>query len=189
MTGLFFGSFNPFHNGHLQIARYLLDHRITARILFVVSPRNPFKTDSSLLDETKRLRLVETAIASDKRMEASPVEFSLPRPSYTIDTLRKLTDLYPGQDFALIMGADNLRDFHLWKEYETICRNFPIFVYPRPGIGNIGLHYPCVTQVKAPLFSVSSTEIRDKIQKGEDISAFVPPEIHTLILEYYSKPC
>lgn len=189
MTGLFFGSFNPIHKGHLQIARYLLNRQFVDRILFVVSPHNPFKEESDLLDAQKRIEIVEKAIIHDKRMEASSIELALPKPSYTIDTLKKFAELYPGRHFAIIMGEDNLQNFHLWREYKTICENYPIFVYPRPGSHVQNTDYPNIHLIDAPLFPVSSTDIREKIKKGEDISSFVPSGIHDLILNYYRQLC
>lgn len=185
MTGLFFGSFNPIHNGHLEIASYLLDHRLCDTIYFVVSPQNPFKEDSSLLEENKRLELVEKAIAGDPRMKASDIEFSMPRPSYTIDTLRRFSAVCPDTPLALIIGEDNLRSFHLWKDYTFIADHYNIFVYPRSGTPTFSSPYPHVTLLKAPLFPLSSTEIRHKVQKGEDITNFVPKCIASLVLRYY----
>lgn len=186
MTGLFFGSFNPIHVGHLQIARYLLDHHPIDKILFVVSPQNPFKQDKTLLDAQKRVELVEKALAGDSRMEACPIELTLPKPSYTIHTLRQLAKLYPDRKFAIIMGEDNLKGFHLWREHQTIYENYPIFVYPRSGSAVSNADYPNICPIDAPLFPVSSTDIREKIKKGEDITPFVPPAIRDLIDSYYA---
>lgn len=185
MTGLFFGSFNPIHCGHLQIASYLLNHGLCDRIWFIVSPQNPFKKDASLLPEKERFRIVETAISGDPRMKASDIEFTLPRPSYTVDTLQKLSATFPDRNFSLIIGADNLKDFHRWKDYPSIAARYKIFVYPRPGIDLTGIHYPNVTFIEAPLFSVSSTEIREKIRNRTDISPFVPASALDLILRSY----
>lgn len=192
MIGLFFGSFNPIHKGHLAIARYLLDNGYCREVWFVVSPMNPFKQDNSLLEESERLRIVRMAIAADSRMKACDVEFGMPKPSYTIDTLRKLSTGYkngitgePG--FALIIGGDNLRDFHLWKDYREIAEHYRILVYPRPGIDVSAIHFPNVTLVEAPLFSVSSTEIREKVRRGEDISAFIPENTLKAVLGAYKS--
>ena len=185
ITGLFFGSFNPIHNGHLAIAQYLLDNKYCEKLWFVVSPQNPWKENSALLDEQKRLYVVNKAIAEDDRMAVSDVEFTRARPSYTYQTLQVLAEKYPEKQFALIVGGDNLRDFHLWKDYEKILEEYPLFVYPRPGVdlsndivGNIHL-------IDAPLADVSSTEIRNKVIKGEDVSVFVPCSVLSLIQEYY----
>lgn len=189
MTGLFFGSFNPVHAGHLQIARFLLEHRCVDEILFVVSPQNPFKKEQDLLDVQKRIEIAAQAVAGDSRIQVSDVEVSLPRPSYTADTLERLSALYPEKDFALIMGEDNLKNFPLWKGYETIRRNYPVFVYPRHSSFTQPINDPKIHLVNAPLFPVSSTEIREKIRRGEDISSFVPAAVHDLILTYYRKTC
>ncbi|MDE5638534.1 MAG: nicotinate-nucleotide adenylyltransferase [Odoribacter sp.] len=185
MTGLFFGSFNPIHKGHLQIARYLLDDQLVDRVLFVVSPQNPFKKEESLLNAEKRIEIATKAVAGNARMGISDIELSMPRPSYTVDTLRRFSILCPGERFALIMGEDNLKNFPLWKGYEIIRRDYPVFVYPRNGssmqpAGDSRIHF-----IKAPLFPVSSTEIREKIARGEDILPFVPEKVHDLILTYY----
>ncbi len=187
MTGLFFGSFNPIHKGHLQIARYLLEHGLVGRVLFIVSPQNPFKEKMKLLEAEKRIEIAAKAVAGDERMCVSDIELTMPRPSYTIDTLQQLSRLYPEEHFALIMGEDNLKNFPLWKGYETIRQNYSVFVYPRNAsskqvAGDSRIHF-----VKAPLFPVSSTEIREKIKNGEDITPFVPEEVHDLIINYYQK--
>ena len=186
MTGLFFGSFNPIHNGHLRIARYLLEQGLCKEIWFIVSPQNPFKKDNTLLEEQKRLEIVRTALTGDPRMQVSDVEFDMPRPSYTIDTLELLSIRYPDKEFALIIGGDNLRDFHRWKDYQRIAENYRIFVYPRPGIDTNGINYPNVSRINAPLSSVSSTGIREKIQRGEEISGWVPVAALPLILKEYT---
>lgn len=186
VTGLFFGSFNPIHNGHLAIARNLLDHGYCERVWFVVSPQNPWKKDLSLLDERKRFEIVETAIDGDERMEASDIEFAMPRPSYTFQTLQALEERFPADRFALIMGGDNLKKFHLWKNHEAILAHFPLLVYPRPGESLPEITDPNIVVVDAPASSISSTEIRERIAEGEDVSAFVPRAALPLILKYYT---
>lgn len=185
MTGLFFGSFNPIHNGHLAIARYLLDNGYCREIWFVISPRNPLKEDTTLLPEALRLQMVEAAIADDPRMKACDIEFSMPRPSYTIDTLKKISSAWEGMDFALIIGGDNLRDFTLWKDYHTIAAEYDIFVYPRPGVNVPGTDYHRLKLVDAPLSGISSTEIRHRIATGQDIREYVPHEALDLIVRNY----
>lgn len=189
MTGLFFGSFNPIHTGHLRIARYLLEHRCVDEILFVVSPQNPFKKEQDLLDVRKRMEIAAKAIGDDNRMGISDIELSMPRPSYTVDTLERLSCLYPEKRFALVMGEDNLKNFPLWKGYEIIRRNYSVFVYPRHTSFTQKTDEPGIHFVNAPLFPVSSTEIREKIRRGEDIASFVPAAVHDLILNYYRKTC
>lgn len=184
--GLFFGSFNPIHNGHLKIAQYLLYKGYCHQIWFVVSPKNPLKLDISLLDEKKRLEILQAAIAADERMQACDIEFGMPRPSYTFDTLHVLEEKWPGKEFALIIGEDNLRDFHLWRNAKTIAENYRILVYPRKGVDTSGLMWKNLFLVNAPVADVSSTEIRWKMKRGEDISSLVPVGALPLILKYYN---
>lgn len=183
--GLFFGSFNPVHNGHLAIARYLLDEKYCREIWFVVSPRNPWKKDRTLLPEQQRLEIVQTALAADPRMLACNVEFALPKPSYTYRTLQVLSQRYPDKRFALIIGGDNLERFHLWRNYREILREYCIFVYPRPDIPCPEIHSATIKLVNAPLLNISSSGIRQKIKEGEDISGDVPEEALPLIKKYY----
>lgn len=185
-TGLFFGSFNPIHNGHIAIARYLLDHGYCGSVWFIVSPQNPWKVDCTLLDEQKRLQIVEKAVEREERMEASDFEFSMPRPSYTYQTLEALRAKYPARDFSLIIGGDNLQRFHLWKNYREVLADFPLIVYPRPGILIPEMTGANMTVVDAPLTDISSTEIRGKVKAGEDISDRVPSVVLPLIQKYYS---
>ena len=184
--GLFFGSFNPIHNGHVGIARYLLEKKLCAEVWFVVSPCNPFKVDRFLLPETDRLAIVSAAIGGIPGMKACDVEFSMSKPSYTVDTLRVLFDRYPGRQFALIIGGDNVPDFPKWKDYHWIEAHCSIFVYPRPGMVT-SEESPSMTFIDAPLFPLSATEIREMIRKGNDISSLVPNEALSLIWKLYSK--
>ncbi len=187
MTGLFFGSFNPVHNGHLAIARYLLEKGFCREVWFVVSPQNPLKQNAELLDENKRLEILRKAIAGEPGMEVCDAEFRLPRPSYTWNTLQVLKKEYPEKSFALVIGGDNLRNFHLWRNYKEILNHYRIFVYPRPGVEVPGTIPEGVILVDAPLAAVSSTEIRAKIGAGEDISANVSAKAYPLIMKYYSS--
>lgn len=186
-VGLFFGSFNPIHNGHLNIARYLLDNGYCREVWFIVSPQNPLKQEQSLLAESERMEMVRLAIAKDGRMKACDVEFSMPKPSYTIDTLRLLSARYSDRVFALIIGGDNLLNFHLWKSYQGIVAKYPILVYPRPKVDVSGVRYEHVTLVDAPLSDVSSTEIRGKIKRGEDVVQYVPTEVLQLVLRAWGE--
>ena len=184
-VGLFFGSFNPLHNGHMGIARYLLDEGLCARVCFIVSPQNPWKRNADLLDEDKRLEMVRKAIEEDERMEVSDIEFSLPKPSYTYQTLRVFKERFPARKFALIIGGDNLQRFREWRNVDEILAQFPILVYPRPGmeVGQFPKGDICVAN--APLCEVSSTEIRKKVKTGTDISSDVPERIIPMIEKYY----
>lgn len=184
-TGLFFGSFNPIHNGHLAIAKYLLDQGYCTDIWFVVSPQNPWKRDISLLDEQKRFQIVEQALNGEASMEASDIEFTMPRPSYTYLTLLAFQKKYPTRCFSIIMGGDNLKNFHLWKNYSDIVNHFPVLVYPRPDESIPEIEHHNIVVIQAPMSNISSTEIRKKIAAGKDISAFVPASILPLVLKYY----
>lgn len=184
-TGLFFGSFNPVHNGHLKIAQYLLEQGYCSEVWFVVSPRNPMKQEDTLLDECKRWEILNAALGKDPRMQACDIEFDMPRPSYTVDTLQALRERWPAKKFALIMGEDNLQNFHLWKKAEVIAANYRMLVYPRKGISTTRENWKNLIFVNAPLADVSSTQIRRMIKEGEDISAWVPSEALSLILKYY----
>jgi len=191
-TGLFFGSFNPVHIGHMAIANYIAEYTELREIWFVVSPHNPLKSKESLLDDRDRFYLVEMAIGDDRRFRASDIEFSLPRPSYTIDTLAYLTDKYPERRFTLIMGEDNLNTLHKWKNAEELVKRYPVIVYPRlnPGRNNSRklleiLETASVTEVKAPLMEISGTFIREAIRQGKDISWYLPVPVWKYITEMH----
>ena len=184
-VGLFFGSFNPIHNGHLAIARYLLKEGYCRKVWFVVSPQNPWKEDRTLLDEEKRLEIVKASIEQEPGMEVCDVELSMQRPSYTYQTLQVLSQKFPARRFALIMGADNLLYFHLWRNYEEIQANYLILVYPRPNVDVKGVNIHNINMIDAPLSTISSTEIRGKIQAGNDISSLVSAHALSLILNNY----
>lgn len=171
----------------MGIARYLLEKKLCAEVWFVVSPCNPFKVDRFLLPETERFEIVKAAIKGIPGMKACDIEFSMPKPSYTVDTLRVLFDRYPGQQFALIIGGDNVLDFPKWKEHRWIEGHCDIFVYPRSGIITSVEGFTNMTFVDAPLFPLSATEIREMIRKGDDISSLVPSEALSLIWKLYSK--
>lgn len=163
-VGLFFGSFNPIHIGHLIIAQTMLDAAKLKEVWFIVSPQNPFKKAGNLAHEFDRLRMVELAIADNWQFRASDIEFHMPRPSYTADTLAWLTDRYPQHRFKVIMGADNLRNFPKWKNHDVILEQFGLVVYPRPGNELTALpDHPKVQQVDAPLMDISATHIRNLV--------------------------
>jgi nicotinate-nucleotide adenylyltransferase len=188
--GLFFGSFNPIHTGHMVLANYMLEFTGLEKIWFIVSPHNPLKQKNSLLHERYRLEMVTLAIGDNNKMKASDIEFKLPQPSYTINTLAHLQEKYPGNDFALIMGADNLENFHKWKNYEEILKQVELYVYPRPGAsgGSLSSHKK-VKLVNAPLMEISSTEIRNAIKEKKDVRYFVPQATWEYIKEmhFYEK--
>ena len=186
LTGLFFGSFNPIHNGHLSIARYLLEKRYCEKIWFVLSPQNPWKEEQDLLDEQKRLEMVREAIAGENAMEVCDIEFRMPRPSYTYQTLRKLKKMYPDRGFALIIGGDNLKNFQYWKNHQEILEECVLLVYPRPGMVTPARQEKNMVLVDAPMTAISSTEIRQKVFCGEDISGDVPGPVVQLVEKYYA---
>jgi nicotinate-nucleotide adenylyltransferase len=172
--GLYFGSFNPIHNGHLIIANHILNETDLERIWFVVSPQNPFKPSSTLLNEYDRLHLVRLAIADDNRLKASEIEFSLPKPSFTSHTLAYVSDKYPSHQFTVIMGSDSYQNLPKWKNVETILAYYPIIVYKRPGFEVKNLLNPLVSILNAPLLEISATYIREAILKNKSIRYLVP---------------
>ena len=182
--GLFFGSFNPVHNGHLMLANYIVEFTDLDSIWFVVSPQNPFKIQQSMLDEKHRLEMLELAVRNEPRFEVCDIEFHMPKPSYTIDTLMQLSKLHPDTDFYLICGMDNLTNFHRWKNYQTILDNYHLLVYPRKGyVGGELLNHQSVQLIEAPEIEVSSTFIRDAIAKGKDIRYFMPNESYKYMID------
>ena len=183
--GLFFGSFNPIHVGHLIIAQTMVEDTDLDRVWFVVSPQNPFKKSASLLAEYDRLHLVRLAIEGNDDLIASDVEFALPRPSYTIDTLAHLRDKHPTQSFALIMGTDNLRTIDKWKNADVLKRDHAIYVYRR-GSHEQAPNQPSgaqVTMVDAPLLHISATLIRERIRSGKSVRYMVPDTVERYIEE------
>jgi len=183
-TGLYFGSFNPIHNGHLMLANYLVENSGLDALWFVISPQNPFKTKESLLPDYQRLELVNRAIEGYKKFSACDIEFSMPKPSYTIDTLTYLGEKYPKREFALIMGTDNLDRLDRWKNYEQIINNHKIIVFPRNGSdGGTLRSHPNVKIVDTPIIEVSSTFIRESIRQGKDVRFFMPEKVFEYVDE------
>lgn len=189
-VGLFFGSFNPVHVGHMVLANFMLEYTDLERIWFVISPHNPLKQKQSLLDERHRLQLVNLAIGDNTKLKASDIEFKLPQPSYTIDTLTYLKEKFPKNEFALIMGSDNLDSFHKWKNYEEILKQCELYVYPRPGFegGQLKSHTK-VKLVNAPVMEISSTLLRQAIKEKKDVRYFMPEASWNYIKEmhFYEK--
>lgn len=182
--GLFFGSFNPIHVGHLIIANTMLENTDLHEVWFVVSPHNPHKKKSTLLHEFDRMYMVERAIADNYRMRGIDIEFHLPRPSYTIDTLTYMVERWPDKRFVLIIGEDNLAHFHKWKNYEQILANFELYVYPRPDIVGDEIqikNHPGIRMVEAPLLNISATFIRNLIRNKKSAKYLLPPEVEDLI--------
>lgn len=174
--GLFFGSFNPVHTGHMVIANYMATQTELDEVWLIVSPQNPFKKSNSLADQYSRLHLVKLAIGNTPKLRASDIEFKLPKPSYTIDTLAFLREEYPNHQFSLIMGGDNLPTLPKWKNYEIILRDYSIYVYLRPGVKDLGelANHPSVHLQEAPLMQLSATYIRNCIKAGKSIRYLVP---------------
>lgn len=175
--GLFFGSFNPIHVGHLSIAGYMAQFTALDQVWFVVSPHNPLKEKKSLLKGHHRLAMVNAAIDDILYLRATDIEFSLPQPSYTVNTLVHLSEKYPQHKFSLIMGSDNLQSLDKWKNYEVLLENHSIFVYPRPGFSESTFNkHPSVIITEAPQMDVSSTFIREAIALQKDVKCFMPFE-------------
>ena len=173
--GLFFGSFNPIHTGHLIIANYLAQHTDLDRIWLVVTPHNPLKARATLANDYDRLHLVQLAVEDAPMLEASNIEFALPKPSYTIDTLTYLREKHPEYEFVLLMGGDNLGSLHKWKNYDILLRDYHIYVYDRPGY-DLGTYqdHPHVHLVEAPLMEISSSMVRRLLKAGKSIRYWVP---------------
>jgi len=189
-TGLYFGSFNPVHIGHLAIANYMIEYSDLEQLWFVVSPQNPLKEKKSLLSDYHRLEMVRLALENDDRFRVSDIEFKLPTPSYTIDTLTYLGEKNPGHDFHLVMGADQLRTFHKWKHADLITRNYHRLIYPRPEVDPEALKsIPNATVVTAPLMEISSSFIRQAIKDGKDIRHLMPAPAYSYMREmhFYEK--
>jgi len=189
-TGLFFGSFNPIHIGHLAIANYMVEFTDLDKIWFVVSPHNPLKQKNTLLSDQHRLQMVRLAIEFDNRFKASNIEFDMPQPSYTINTLTYLKEKYPKHEFVLIMGSDGLTTFNKWKNYKELIANYQRYVYPRPGTPTELLqNIENGIIVNAPSIEISSTFIRDAISEGKDVRYFVPEKVWQFIHEMnFFKP-
>lgn len=176
-TGLYFGSFNPIHIGHLAIANFLVEYGSLSELWFVVSPHNPLKEKSTLLDDYQRLEIVNRGIGNYNKFKASNIEFSLPKPSYTIDTLTYLKERYPKKEFVLIMGEDNLEYIKKWKNYELLINNHKILVYPRPNCKQTDFHsHKNVEIINAPQMEISSSFIRKAIKEGKDVRFYLPIE-------------
>ena len=186
ITGLYFGSFNPIHIGHLVLANYMVEFTDLQQLWFVVSPQNPLKDKISLLQDYHRLEMVRLAVEDDDRFRVSDIEFKLPTPSYTIDTLTYLCEKHPGTEFQLVMGADGLRTFQRWKHADLIVKKYHRLIYPRPGTDReAASHLPNATLVDAPMMEISSSFIRKAIKAGKDIRHLVPAKVYTYMREMH----
>ena len=190
--GLYFGTFNPIHVGHLIIANHMVENSDLDEIWMVVTPHNPFKKKSSLLDNHHRLELVYKATEEYTKIKASNIEFKLPQPNYTAHTLAHISDLYKDKQFCLIMGEDNLKSFHKWKNFETILEHHKIYVYPRISEGITATQFdehPKIHKIAAPIVQVSSTMIRNGIKDGKNIKPMLTKEVWSYIdeMNFYRK--
>lgn len=190
--GLLGGSYNPIHNGHIELARWLVEQGIVDEVWLMVSPQNPLKQNVALLSEEARLEMARVAVQPYKGIKASDFEFKLPRPSYTWNTLQRLAAQYPEHVFSLIIGSDNWAIFDKWYRADDILQNHRVIVYPRLGSReamSLQTAHPHVQYVEAPLYPVSSTKIRERLQAEEDCSDYLPEPVYRMIRErgYYRK--
>ena len=187
--GLYFGSFNPVHVGHLVLANHIIAHSLVDEIWFVISPQNPLKDPQELAPEKDRLRMLNTAISGVEHMVACDVEFELGRPSYTSNTLRYLRSKHPDLHFTIVLGEDIKKNFHLWKDFEWILEEFPMFLYPRHNSeafeSPINWSHYRVSTISAPRIEISSTAIRADIKKGVDIRFLLPEAVIKYIREHH----
>ena len=175
--GLFFGSFNPIHHGHLMVASFIANHTDIQQVWLVVSPQNPHKTQSSLLNEYDRLHLAQLAIEDDAQIKVSDIEFKLPKPSYTIDTLTYLQEKYPQHQFYVIMGSDSFQNLPKWKNFEALIKNYQFIVYRRPGFEIIEDYGDDMQYLEAPMLELSATLIRNNCKDGITIRYLVPEDV------------
>jgi nicotinate-nucleotide adenylyltransferase len=178
--GLYFGTFNPIHVGHLTIANYMVEFSDLDEVWMVVTPHNPHKKKNSLLDDFHRLTMVRIAVEDYPKLKASAIEFDLPQPNYTVNTLAHLEEQNPEYNFCLIMGEDNLKSFHKWKNYEVILERYAIYVYPRMSKGKAETQitdHPAITKVDAPIMELSSTFIRKAIKNDKNIRPMLPDTV------------
>ncbi len=181
--GLYFGSFNPIHVGHLIVANHIVEHSEIDKLWFVVSPHNPLKDSHSLLNEYDRLHLVRLAIEENPKFRASNIEFSLAKPSYTVDTLTYLAEKFPLERFSVIMGSDSFQNIHRWKNFEFLVKNYSIIIYKRPGFEITETHGADLTIMEAPLLDISSTYIRSQVKDKKSIRYLVPEKVCDYIEE------
>lgn len=185
-VGLFFGSFNPIHVGHMTIANHIVEYSDLDQVWFIVTPHSPFKKKTSLLADHHRFQMVSRAVEEYSKLKASDIEFKLPQPNYTINTLTYLEEKYPNHHFSLIMGEDNLKSFHKWKNYEVILERHNIYVYPRISNGTIETQFDNhskIEKIDAPIMELSSTFIRKAIKAGKEVRPMLPHEVFNYLDE------
>ena len=184
-VGIYSGSFNPIHHGHVMLANYLVEFSDLDELWFVVTPQNPLKKKEDLLDDDERLKMVQLAIGDDPRIHVSDIEMHLPTPSYTINTLTALSEQYPDSEFVFICGMDSLQNFKNWREYQKILDNYELLVFPREGYdGGELINYPSVTVLKTPIIEISSTFIRQCVKEGRDVRHFMPEKAFEYMKEH-----
>lgn len=184
--GLYFGTFNPIHIGHLVIANHMVEFSDLDEVWFIITPKSPFKQKQSLLDDHHRYQMVFEAIQEYPKLKASKIEFDLPQPNYTINTLVHIGENYPDNQFCLILGEDNLKSFHKWKNYEAILENHDLYVYPRISGGEVEHQFrehPKIYKVEAPIMEISSTFIRREHKNGKNIKPLLPEAVWTYLDE------
>ena len=183
--GIYSGSFNPIHHGHVMLANYLVEFSDLDELWFVVTPQNPLKKKEDLLDDDERLKMVQLALGDDPRFLVSDIEMHLPTPSYTINTLTALSKQYPDSEFVFICGMDSLQNFKNWREYQKILDNYELLVFPREGYdGGELINYPSVTVLKTPIIEISSTFIRQCVKEGRDVRHFMPEKAFEYMKEH-----
>ncbi|NAS31163.1 nicotinate-nucleotide adenylyltransferase [Flavobacteriaceae bacterium R38] len=191
-VGLYFGTYNPIHIGHMAIANHMAEHSDLDEVWLVITPHNPFKKKSSLLDNHHRYQMVYEATKDYQKLKPSNIEFKLPQPNYTIDTLVYIQEKYPDFEFCLIMGEDNLNSFHKWKNYEVILENYHIYVYPRisdQAVNNQLINHHHIHQIDAPIMQISSTFIRKSIAEKKNIRPLLPESVWKYVdeMNFYKK--
>lgn len=182
---LFFGSFNPVHTGHTQLGKYLIENKLVDEVWFVVSPCNPLKNQHDLIDEYQRLDMLYYAIKDEPQFKACDIEFTMPIPSYTIDTLHKLSAEFPEHHFSLMIGSDNALVFDQWKNYTELLQEYDVLVYPRKGyeFSEVANRYPQMQLINTPIYDISSTEIRNAFAQKKDIARWLHPFVYEYIVE------
>ncbi len=183
--GIYSGSFNPIHHGHVMLANYLVEFSDLDELWFVVTPQNPLKKKEDLLDDDERLKMVQLALGDDPRIHVSDIEMHLPTPSYTINTLTSLSEQNPDVEFVFICGMDSLQNMKNWREYQKILDNYELLVFPREGYdGGELVNYPSVTVLKTPILEISSTFIRQCVKDGRDVRHFMPEKAFAYMKEH-----